>query len=131
MALGLAEIVLLGLLVDWIFRKLKLPGLIGLLLLGVAMGPHLLDAVNSATQHVSSDWRLIALIVILLRAGLEISREALSKVGVRAVFMSFLPCLCEVGAVTLVAPLLLPVTRLEAAILGSVLGAVSPAWWCR
>ena len=127
MALGLAEIVLLGLLVDWIFRKLRLPGLVGLLLLGVAIGPHAFDGVNRATQLVSADWRLIALVVILLRAGFEMSREALSKVGFRAALLAFVPCLFEVGTVTLVAPLLLPVSRLEAAMLGGVLAAVSPA----
>ena len=127
MALGLAEIVLLGLLVDWLFRKLRLPGLVGLLLLGVAIGPYALDSVNQATQWVSADWRLIALIVILLRAGFEMSKEALSKVGLRAALLSFIPCLFEVGAVTLVAPLLLPLSRLEAAMLGAVLAAVSPA----
>ena len=127
MALGIAEIVLLGLLVDWIFRKLRLPGLVGLLLLGIAIGPHALDGVNQATQLVSADWRLIALIVILLRAGFEMSKEALAKVGHRAALLSFIPCLFEVGAVTLVAPLLLPLSRLEAAMLGAVLAAVSPA----
>ena len=127
MALGLAEIVLLGLLADWLFRKLRLPGLVGLLLLGVAIGPYALDSVNHATQLVSADWRLIALIVILLRAGFEMSKEALSKVGLRAALLSFIPCLFEVGAVTLVAPMLLPLSHLEAAMLGAVLAAVSPA----
>ena len=127
MALGIAELVLLGLLFDWIFRLIKLPGLIGLLFLGVLMGPYGFNSLNSATQNVAADLRLIALIVILLRAGFEISREALSKVGVRAVLMAFVPCIMEVAAITIFGPSLLPISRLEAAILGAVLGAVSPA----
>ena len=127
MAIGIAELVLLGLLVDWLTRKARLPGLVGLLLLGVAMGPFVLDAVNAETSSVAADWRLIALVVILLRAGFELSREALWKVGPRAILLSFVPCILEVAAVTLVAPLLLPLSRLEAAMLGGVLAAVSPA----
>lgn len=127
MALGIAEMVLLGLLVDWLFRKCRLPGLIGLLLMGVLMGPYAFDVLGPEMKAVSADWRIIALIVILLRAGFEISREALAKVGFRAVLMSFVPCLCEVGVVTLVAPGLLGLSRMESAILGAVLAAVSPA----
>lgn len=127
MAIGIAEIILLGLLADWAARKARLPGLIGLLLLGVCLGPYALGTLNQETQDVAADLRLIALIVILLRAGLEISKEALARSGVRAILMAFVPCLCEVLAVTLAGPLLLPLTRMEAAILGSILAAVSPA----
>lgn len=127
MALGIAELILLGLIVDWITRLVKLPGLFGLLILGVVMGPHYLNVVNAQTISVSSDWRMIALVVILLRAGLEMSRTALARVGARAAMMAFIPCIFEVAAVTLFAPKLLGLTTLEAAMLGSILAAVSPA----
>ena len=127
MAFGIAELVILGLLVEWMTRKLRLPGLIGLLLLGILMGPHLLNRVTPETQAVAADWRLIALVIILLRAGLEISREVLSRVGLRAMLLAVIPCLIEVSVITALAPLLLPLSRLEAAMLGAVLAAVSPA----
>ncbi len=127
MLMGIAELVLLGLLFDWIFRKMRMPGLIGVILLGALAGPHALNLLNSEIQSVSQQLRILALIVILLRAGFEISRKALAMVGVRAALMSFIPCICEAGFVTLAAPSLLEITRLEAAMLGSVLAAVSPA----
>jgi NhaP-type Na+/H+ or K+/H+ antiporter len=127
MAFGIAELVILGLLADWLMRKLRLPGLIGLLALGIAFGPHLLNRMTPETQAVAADWRLIALTVILLRAGLEISREVLARVGVRAMLLATIPCLLEVAVITVVAPLILPLTRMEAAMLGGVLAAVSPA----
>lgn len=127
MLLGIAELLLLGLVVDWAFRALKMPGLIGLLLMGVVVGPYALNLLNPEIIRVSQQLRLLALIVILLRAGFEISRETLAKVGPRAVVMSFVPCICEVAVITAIGPLLLPLSYLEAAMLGSVLAAVSPA----
>lgn len=127
MAFGIAELIILGLMFDWIARKMKLPGLLGLLFLGILIGPHVLNILNEATKSVGSDLRLIALVIILLRAGFEISKEALAKVGIRALLMSFIPCICEVIAITWIAPTILDITHLEAAILGSVLAAVSPA----
>ncbi len=127
MAIGIAEIILLGLLADWAARKIKLPGLIGLLFLGVLVGPYCLNSFKPNLTAVGGDLRLIALIVILLRAGLEISSEALAKVGFRAILMSFVPCIFEVAAVVLIAPVIFGITLLEAAMLGAVLGAVSPA----
>jgi len=127
MLLGIAELILLGLVFDWAFRALKMPGLIGLLLLGLLVGPYAFNLLNPETLMVSQPFRLLALIVILLRAGFEISRETLAKVGPRAVLMSFIPCICEVAFITVIGPLLLPLSYLEAAMLGSVLAAVSPA----
>jgi NhaP-type Na+/H+ or K+/H+ antiporter len=127
MLIGIAELIFAGLLFEWVFRKLKLPGLVGLLVLGVLVGPFGLALLNDETRLVSADLRLLALVVILLRAGFEMSREALNKVGFRAFLMAFIPCVCEVAVVTAVAPALLGLTRLEAAMLGSVLAAVSPA----
>jgi NhaP-type Na+/H+ or K+/H+ antiporter len=127
MIFGIAEIIIAGLVFDWIFTKLKMPGLIGLLVLGLLAGPFGFSLLNPEMARVSHDLRMLALVVILLRAGFEISRETLTKVGFRALLMSFVPCLAEVATVTAVAPLLLPLTTLEAAILGSILAAVSPA----
>lgn len=128
MAFGLAALIIFGLIVDWVTRRfLKMPGIIGLLALGIVMGPHVLDKINPATTAVSEDFRNIALVVILLRAGFEISREVLQRIGRRAVLIAFIPCLCEIGVVTLVGPAILGISRMEAAILGGILAAVSPA----
>lgn len=127
MALGIAEIIVAGLLLDWLFRKMKVPGLIGLLLLGILIGPYALDILDPNMKSVSGDLRIIALIIILLRAGLELSKESLAKVGMRAIMMSFIPCILEISFVTYFAQKILGLTFLESAMLGAVLGAVSPA----
>ena len=127
MATGIAFIILFGLLADWLMRKFKLPGLIGLLIIGVVVGPYCLNVFSPEMKAVASDLRLIALIIILLRAGLEVSKTTLAKVGARALLMSFIPCLCEVAVITYFGPKLLNLTTLESAILGSILAAVSPA----
>ena len=127
MAVGIAEIIILGLLADWLFRQFRLPGLIGILLVGVLLGPHLLGYLDPGLLAIGSDLRLIALIVILLRAGFELSRRTLHQVGTRALLLSFIPALAEGAAITLAGPQLLGLTTMESAILGSVLAAVSPA----
>ena len=123
MAVSLAEIILLGLLVEWVFRKCRLPGLIGMLLLGVVAGSFLAPDFLAASQ----DLRLIALIVILLRAGFELSRDALAKAGWRTLLLAFIPGVIEGLTITFLGPLFLPLTHLEAALLGFILAAVSPA----
>lgn len=127
MAVSIAELILLGLLADWLFRRLRFPGLVGMLLLGVLAGPHMLNVLAPDFLAASTDLRLMALIVILLRAGFELSREALSKVGVQAVLLSFIPGLMEGGCIALLGPRFLPLTHLESALLGFILAAVSPA----
>ncbi|MDF1525885.1 MAG: sodium:proton antiporter [bacterium] len=127
MALSLAFIVLAGLLADALFRRMRLPGLVGMLIVGVLVGPHMLDILRPDMMAVSGDFRKIALIVILLRAGLELRRDILHKVGPYAVTMSAVPAIFEITAITLLAPPLLGLSWPEAAILGSILGAVSPA----
>ncbi len=112
---------------DSLFRRIRLPGLVGMLFVGVLVGPHALDILRPDMMAVSGDFRKIALIVILLRAGLELRRDTLHRVGPYAVTMSAVPALFEITAVTLLAPGLLGLTWLESAILGSILGAVSPA----
>jgi NhaP-type Na+/H+ or K+/H+ antiporter len=127
LALSLAFIVLAGLTADALFRRMRLPGLVGMLIVGVLVGPHALDILRPDMMTVSGDFRKIALIVILLRAGLELRRDTLHKVGSYAVTLSAVPALFEIAAITALAPGLLGLSWLEAGILGSILGAVSPA----
>ena len=127
MALSLAIIILLGLGADYLFRRAKLPGLVGMLFAGVLAGPYVLGLLSPEMMDVSGDFRKIALIVILLRAGFELNRDTLNRVGRAAIIMSTVPAIFEILAVVLVAPPLLGISYLEAAILGSILAAVSPA----
>ncbi len=127
MAVSIAEVLVLCLLADWIFRKFSIPGLIGMLFVGVLLGPHVVGVLDPDLIAISDDLRLIALIVILLRAGFEIRRRTLHRVGGRALMLAFIPATCEGVMITLVAPSLLGLTYFQAAILASVLAAVSPA----
>ncbi len=127
MVTSLAFILLFALVFSWIFQKLKLPKIIGMLAVGILLGPFVLDLLDDKILSVSSDLRQIALIVILIKAGLSLNVSDLKKVGRPAILMSFLPAVFEIGAVALFAPYLLPVSRLDALIMGAVLGAVSPA----
>ncbi len=127
MAVSIAEIVALSLLADWLFRRLGLPGLLGMLLVGVLLGPYVIGVIDPSLLEIGSDLRVIALIVILLRVGLELSRSTLHRVGRRVLLLAFIPAVIEMAAITLVAPSLLGLTRLESLVLGTVLAAVSPA----
>lgn len=127
MAVGIAEMILLGLLADWLFRKLRMPGLLGMLLLGVAFGPYVLDVLEPGFLAASTDLRMIALIIILLRAGFELSRQVLNKVGLQALLMSFIPGILEGSTIAVLGPPLLPLNHLESAMLGFIVAAVSPA----
>lgn len=124
---SLAELLILSLIVDWAFRKITIPGLVGMLLLGVAFGPYALGWVSPDLLAVSQDFRLIALIVILLRAGFELSKDTLNRVGGRTILLSCVPAIFEAAAITVLGPPLLGLSYMESAILGTVLGAVSPA----
>ncbi len=127
MIVSLAELLVLGVLVDWAFRKLTVPGLVGMLLLGVAFGPFALGLIDPDLLSASADLRLIALIVILLRAGFELSKNTLNQVGMRVLLLSAVPAIIEGVAITFLGPPLLGLSYLQSAILGSVLAAVSPA----
>ena len=127
MAVSIALIIILGLCGDYLFRQMKLPGLVGMLLVGIFIGPYVLNLIAPDMMMVSGDFRMIALIVILLRAGFELRRDTLNRVGKATLTMSALPAIFEIAGVMLVAPRLLGMTYLEAAILGSILAAVSPA----
>jgi NhaP-type Na+/H+ or K+/H+ antiporter len=108
-------------------QKLRLPGLVGMLFTGVILGPYALNLIAPEILNVSADIREIALIVILTRAGLALNIEDLKRVGRPAILMCFVPASFEIAATTVFAPMFFPITHLEAAIMGTVLGAVSPA----
>ncbi|MCK9224329.1 MAG: cation:proton antiporter [Candidatus Muirbacterium halophilum] len=127
MIYGIAEIILLGFIIDWILTKFKIPGLTGMLVAGTIIGPYYLNIISPEINIVSTDLRLFALIVILLRAGLKLSWKALSTVGKRALLISFIPCSMEILFVIFSAKFFLGLSYMESAILGTVLGAVSPA----
>ena len=108
-------------------KKLGLPRIIGMLLCGILLGPYALGWLGGETLAVSAELRRMALVIILLRAGLTLDLRDLRRVGRPAVLMAFLPALFEIGACVLLAPAIFGVSRAEAAVLGAVLGAVSPA----
>jgi NhaP-type Na+/H+ or K+/H+ antiporter len=127
MAVSLALIALLGLLANYLFEKAKLPGLLGMLFVGIMCGPFVFDIIQPELLKVSADLRMIALIVLLLRAGLELRRDTLNRVGRPALLLSCVPATFEGVAITVLAPSLLGITYLESAILAFILSAVSLA----
>ncbi len=127
MLLSLALILMIGFLLSGLFKKLKLPGLLGMLLTGIMLGPYVMNQIHPQILTISSELRQIALIVILIRAGLALDLDDLKKVGRPALLMCIVPASFEIAAVTLLAPLFFKISYGEAAILGTVLAAVSPA----
>ena len=127
MLLTIALILLLGMLTSWCCQRLKLPGLLGMLLTGILLGPYVLDLIDPSILNISADIRKIALIIILTRAGLSLDLDKLKELGRPALMMCFVPASFEILGMLILAPRLLGVTLLEAAIMGSVLAAVSPA----
>ncbi len=124
---SLSLIFLVGLAMAAICKQIKLPRIIGMLITGIVIGPYVLDFLDPKLLGISSELRQIALIIILIKAGLSLNISDLKKIGVPAVLMSFLPALFEIAAFVIFAPSFLHITILEAAIMGAVLGAVSPA----
>lgn len=127
MLTSIAMIVLLGLLVGWIFSKCRLPSLLGMIIVGIILSPYALNLIDESILMISGDLRQIALVIILTRAGLSLNISDLKKVGRPAVFMCFLPACVEMLGTIVLAPILLNVSVLEAAVMGSVIAAVSPA----
>ena len=127
MLLSIALILLCGMSMSWICKKLKLPGLLGMLLTGIVLGPYVLNLLDENILNISSELRKMALIIILMRAGLGLDISGLKKIGRPAVMMCFVPASFELLGMLVLAPRLLGLSLLEAAILGSVLAAVSPA----
>lgn len=127
MLTSLSFIFLVGLAIGAICQKLKLPRIIGMLATGIVLGPYVLDLLDPSILSISSDLRKMALIIILLKAGLSLNLEDLKKVGRPAIMMAFVPATFELIGYLVFAPVILGITRVEAAVMGSVLAAVSPA----
>lgn len=127
MLTSLAFIFLLGLILGALFTKLKLPALLGMILTGIILGPYALNLLDNSILSISPSLRQLALVIILTRAGLAMNIEDLKRAGRPALLMCFLPALFEITGTVLIAPKLLGITVLEAAIIGSVIAAVSPA----
>ena len=127
MVTSLALIFLVGLSLAAICQRLRLPRIIGMLFTGILLGPYVLDALDPSILSISSELRQMALIIILLKAGLSLNLADLKKVGRPAILMACVPATFELLGYVLVAPMLLDINRIEAAVMGAVLSAVSPA----
>ena len=127
MLLSIALILLVGMSMGWICRKIKLPGLLGMLITGIVLVPYVLNMLDIKLLGISADLRKIALIIILTRAGLGLDLTSLKKIGRPAVLMCFVPATFELAGMLLLAPRLMGMSLLEAAVMGAVLAAVSPA----
>lgn len=127
MLTSLAYIFLLGLSLGYIFNKLRLPALLGMLFTGIILGPYALNLLDPSILSISADLRQLALVIILTRAGLALDLDDLKKVGRPALLMCFIPACFEIAGMVLLAPSLLGISVLEAALMGTVIAAVSPA----
>ncbi|MBQ2348188.1 MAG: cation:proton antiporter [Clostridia bacterium] len=127
MLLSIALIFLIGLLFGKVFAKIKLPPLFGMIIAGIIIGPFVLNRIDDSILNVSSEIRKIALIIILIRAGLSLDISDLKKAGCPALLLCFLPACFEITGMVLIAPALMNVSRTDAAIMGAVVAAVSPA----
>lgn len=127
MLTSIALILLLGLLLGSIFSKMRLPGLLGMMIAGIVLSPHAFNLIDKSILSISADLRQIALVIILTRAGLSLDAADLKRTGRPAILMCFVPACTEITGTIILAPILLDVTVLEAAIIGSVIAAVSPA----
>ena len=127
MLLSISLILIVGMSMGYICSKLKLPSLIGMLATGIILGPYVLNLLDSSILGISADLRKIALIIILTRAGFGLDLSGLKKLGRPAILMCFVPATFELIGMIIIAPKLMGISVLEAAIMGSVLAAVSPA----
>lgn len=117
----------MGMVLGEVFERFKLPRLLGMLMTGILLGPSVLNVLDQTLLGISADLRQISLIIILARAGLNLDITDLKKVGRPAVLLCFLPAAFEILGMILIAPKLLGLTLIDAAIMGTVVAAVSPA----
>lgn len=127
MLLSISFILLVGMSMSWICKKIRLPGLLGMLITGIVLGPYALNLLDQSILGISADLRKIALIIILTRAGLGLDIASLKKIGRPAFLMCFVPATFELAGMLLLAPRLMGMRLPEAAVMGAVLAAVSPA----
>ena len=126
MIISLAYIFLIAMSLSFIFKKLKFPSLLAYIITGILLGPYVLNIIDSSILNISSELRQIALIIILIRAGITLNIEDLKKVGRPAILMCFLPACFEMIGMCLLAPKFLGISLLESAIMGAVIAAVQP-----
>jgi NhaP-type Na+/H+ or K+/H+ antiporter len=127
MLLSLSLMLLVGLSVSYIFKLLKIPSILGYMITGIILGPYVLNLIAPEILNISADLRTIALVVILLRAGLSLNVKDLKQIGITGVLMAFIPASFEIVGVVIFAPILLGLSLIDSLILGTILGAVSPA----
>lgn len=127
MLASLSLIILVGISTAFIFKKIKLPKIIGMILAGIILGPYVLNLLEPSILNISADLREIALIIILLRAGLSLDLNDLKKVGRPSILLSFIPAVFEILGFVVFGPILLKISILDSLILGAIIAAVSPA----
>lgn len=127
MLISISLILISGLLLGWLCKKVRFPALFGMIIAGILLGPHVFNLIDESVLSISTELRRIALIIILIRAGLKLKISDLKRVGRPAILMCFVPACCEMLGMILLAPKLLGLSLLDAAILGAVIAAVSPA----
>lgn len=127
MLTSIALIFLVGMFLGSVFKRFGLPSLVGMILTGVLLGPSVLNGLDESLLTVSADLRQVALVIILFRAGLSLNTEDLKKIGLPAILMSFVPAVLEIIGIVLLAPVLFGISVVDAAVMGTVLAAVSPA----
>ncbi len=127
MLMSISVILVSGLCFGWLCKKIHFPALFGMIIAGIIIGPYMLDLLDGSILDISTEIRRIALIIILIRAGLKLDAGDLRKVGRPALLMCFVPACLEIAGMIILAPVLLGISVLDAAILGTVIGAVSPA----
>ena len=131
MLTSLAFIFISGAVLGAVFEKLHLPKIIGMLFAGIIIGPYVLNIIDSTTLAISGDLRKMALVIIIIKAGLSLNINDFKIMGRPALLMSFLPAVCETLAYTLIAPFILGTSLLDSAIIGAVLSAVPLLLLCR
>ena len=127
MILSLGLILILGFIIGWLLSKIKIPGLVGMIIVGLLIGPYCLGLIDEKILSISTELRQVALVIILTRSGLNLDIDSLRKIGRPAILMSFIPATLEIIGITLISQLLLEITIFESILLGTVLAAVSPA----
>ena len=129
MLLSLSLIFIIGFSLSGIFAKCKIPGILAMILTGILLGPYVMDAISPDILNISSELRTIALVIILTRVGLSLDIYDLKRIGRPAFLLALIPSTLEIASVTFLAPILLPVSHYEAAVLGAVLAASATAFW--
>ena len=127
MILSIGLILILGFIIGWLLSKIKIPGLVGMIIVGLLIGPYCLGLIDEKILSISTELRQVALVIILTRSGLNLDIDSLRKIGRPAILMSFIPATLEIIGTTLISQLLLEITIFESILLGTVLAAVSPA----